>query len=133
VKRLGIGLAAILAISCSSSPANPTAPIDSRVTVALGENAVLATSGASLRFDAVIEDSRCPADAMCITAGRAGVRLAITATGGENAIELRSDPASDRIASAAGLQFEWVQLDPYPLLSRPTLPGDYRLTVRVVR
>jgi len=131
--RLVVGFAVLLATSCSGSPARPAGPIDTDITIALGQSAVIAPAGVTIRFDAVTEDSRCPADANCVWAGRAGAKLAVVIDASEQPFELHSDPEATRAQSVGDLRFEWIQLDPYPMVSRPTQPGDYRLTIRVVR
>jgi hypothetical protein len=133
IMRLVVGFAVLLATSCSGSPARPAGPIDTNVTIALGQRAVIAPTAASVRFDSIIEDSRCPADVYCVWAGRAGAKLAVVIDASEQPFELHSDPEATRAQSVGDLRFEWIQLDPYPMVSRPTQPGDYRLTIRVVR
>jgi hypothetical protein len=131
--RLVMGFAVLLATSCSGSPARPTGPIDTTVTIALGQRALVAAANAVVRFDSVMDDSRCPADANCVWAGRAGAKLALVIDASEQPFELHSDPEAARVQSVGDLRFEWIQLDPYPMVSRPTQPGDYRITIRVVR
>jgi hypothetical protein len=87
----------------------------------------------TLRFDAVSEDSRCPINAMCVTAGRAVVRLSVVAGGASAAVEIASDPATARAATAGSVRLEWQRLEPYPTAPPTTAPQDYRLTVRVAR
>jgi hypothetical protein len=47
-----------------------------------------------LRFESVTGDSRCPADAICITGGDAIVRLSATGDGGSLALELHTGDSS---------------------------------------
>ncbi|MBE3072302.1 MAG: hypothetical protein IMZ67_04945, partial [Acidobacteria bacterium] len=133
MKPIVVGFVALLSAACSGSPARPTISVDTRITVPIGQTVTIAATSASVRFESVLEDSRCPADANCVWQGQAAVRLTVVASARQVSIELRSDPAAARTASVNGLRFEWVQLDPYPFSSRPTQPGDYRLTIRVVR
>jgi len=48
------------------------------------------------------------------------------------ALKLRTEPSGSK-AAADGITVELVQLDPYPFASRPHQPGDYKLTLRLVR
>jgi hypothetical protein len=131
--RVSLGLIALLTASCASSPAGPTAHIDTTFSITLGESVLVAPGSATIRFDAVTEDSRCPTGAYCVWAGRAGARLGVIMNANERSIQLLSDPKASRAATVDDLRVEWGQLDPYPSLTSPTEPGDYRLTVRVIR
>ena len=127
-------LLVLAACGGTREPVGPAQPIDTTLTLAPGQATTVAGSGGlGIRFDAVTEDSRCPMDAMCVWAGRAGVRLTVTGTEAPAAVEIRSDPADARTASAGDVRIEWRELQPYPSASRPTQPADYRLTVRVTR
>lgn len=123
--------AALGATACGGSTTGPSSPIDTRVTVPLGQSVEVAGAGASLRFDAV-EDSRCPGDAMCITQGFALTRLTVVADGRERQVSLRTDPPASRTANVSGFTLELVQVDPYPFLSRPN-PPPAEATVRIRR
>lgn len=74
------------------APATPAAPSatpavladlggDATLTLRLGETASLGAAGASVSFDAVVEDSRCPASARCIWQGRVVVAGSVTVGG----------------------------------------------------
>ncbi len=116
-----------------TNPAGPTAHIDRTFSVALSESVLVVPGGATIRFDAITEDSRCPTGAYCVWAGRAGARLEVIMSASEQSILLLSYPDASRAATVDELRVEWEQLDPYPSLANPIQPGMYRLTVRVSR
>ena len=122
----------ILAAGCSS-PTRPMSPIDERVTIPVGETALVPSSQVSVRFAEVLEDSRCPADAMCVSPGRAVVELGVVVGARVGSVQLASEPADARGTSVDGVRFEFLLLAPYPWASRPTQPGEYVLTMHVVR
>ena len=93
-------------------------------------DAVRVAGGPGLRFARVVEDSRCPIDALCIQPGRATVRLAVIRPGDAEEIELstREGPAADTIA---GYEVRLVSLLPPPRAAVPTAPDSYRVTLLV--
>ena len=125
-----LGFALVLA-SCGTN-VGPTRPFDAQVTVPIGQTVTVAGGSVGVRFDAVPEDSRCPGDALCIWPGRAVVDLTLLLDGRAVALQLRTEPSGSK-AVADGITIELVQLDPYPFASLPHQPGDYRLTLRLVR
>lgn len=132
--RVTFRVAALLAVlaGCSSPPTAPS-PLDARLSVAYGQTASLGDPRITVRFDSVVEDSRCPADAMCVWEGRAVVRLVVSEEGKDTRVDLGSSPASARLATAGSVSVEWVQLEPYPYAGQPADPGAYKVTVHITR
>ena len=92
-----------------------------------------AVDGSILRLDAIVEDSRCPCEAICIWEGRAVLRLLtpvadtlLLSTG------FRGDTAviPDRV-SFNGRTVVLETVDPYPCNGVPETPEDYRITLAV--
>lgn len=133
MRRLVLGLVALAAVACGGSPTRPTDRVDTTVTIGLAQNVGIESAGTIVRFDTVAEDSRCPADANCVWQGRAVVILSVAVSRRSTSVQLASDPSTARVASVNDLRFEFLQLAPYPWLSRPTQPGEYVLTIHVVR
>ena len=112
----------------SSPSAAGAAPpgADQQVAMAPGEEMVLA-DGTRLRFVAVIEDSRCPMDAMCPTMGEAVVQFEVeTAAGQHERVDVSFEGEPVR-ASVHGYVIEVTEVQPYPMASQPAAPGDYRV------
>lgn len=87
-------------------------------------------SGPEVTFVEVIEDSRCPIDAVCIQAGRATVRLTVDHAGRRHELELstRDGAVAD---SVGGHEVRLVALLPPPRAAEPTAPDSYRVTLLV--
>lgn len=111
------------------SPVSP-GPLDHQLVLAPGQSASV-DPALRLRFVAVLGDSRCPGDALCITGGDAIVRIDITAAGITAERDLHT--GNMRPVTHHGVRVELVSLDPYPFASRPFDPSEYRATLRVVR
>ena len=131
--KLACALAcAIGAVACSSATA-PSGPLDRQVVIPAGQTASVADAGVSIRFDGVLGDSRCPADAICIQGGDAIVRLDVDGLGRRATHELHTGD-SRIVTRHEDLTIALVQLEPYPFGSRPPIkPDDYRVTLRLTR
>ena len=122
----------LAATACSSkSPATPSPPIDRQVIVAVESSVQVPEASATIAFERVVGDSRCPADALCILGGDAIVRIEVTTPGGRSAYELHT--GDGRPVTHEDLTIHLVQLDPYPFSAHPIDPKTYRATLRVVR
>lgn len=97
--------------------------------LALGDTARV-NGGPDVSFEAVVEDSRCPIDAVCIQAGRATVRLGIRHPDGAQAIELstREGAAADTVQ---GYGVRLVSLLPPPRAAAPTPSDSYRVALLI--
>lgn len=125
---IAVGLTACAA----DSPATPNGPIDALVVLAPGETADVAGTGILVRFQGVLGDSRCPADAFCIQGGDAIVRIHVLASGSAPSIyDLHTGDMKP--IRHCDVTFSLENLSPYPFSSRTIAPGDYRATLRVTR
>lgn len=115
-------------ITAYAEGTNDPVPVTSegRVTLAIGETQAL--SGVSITPVRVIEDSRCPMDAMCVWQGTARVEIKIEDGMGQSVmpIELSGEPVTSEIANI------WLEsVEPYPMASQPTEASAYRFSFRV--
>lgn len=117
--------------ACSDSPTGPTARLNSEFVLAPGELAVIEDATATLRFNRVTGDSRCPADAVCIQGGDAIVSITVKSTSGSRDHELHTGNMAP--VRHDELTVTLVQLVPYPFSSGPIQPNDYRATLLVTK
>ena len=132
--RLARLLVCVLSLSACGSELSPepTGPVDTAVILAPGIAADVEAAGVLLRFVAVTGDSRCPADAICIHAGDAIVRIDVRSDAGQPAsYDLHT--AGPRAVMYDDLRIELVALTPYPFTARPIDRRDYRATLRITR
>lgn len=86
-----------------------------------------------LRFDAVLEDSRCPGDVVCVWEGNARLRLLLgSAAPPSQPVELNT-ALEPRTASAPGYRVELERLEPQPRSSGPIAQRAYTAHLRVSR
>ncbi|MGE3961813.1 MAG: hypothetical protein AB7F65_09050 [Dehalococcoidia bacterium] len=98
------------------------------VVLGVGESFEL-PDGAELEFVELVQDSRCPADAMCIWQGEAVLQLALD---GQRFQVAFSSP-DDEVRVVDGWAIQVLDVQPYPLASQPHDPADTEVTVRVYR
>ena len=130
--RLAALFFCLLAVSaCDESPTGPTVSLDARFTLAPGETASVTGRGVRLRFEGVTGDSRCPADAICITGGDAIVKVVADGDSGSLTLDLHTGDSSRASVTYGSVKVTLVELTPYPFSSRTIAPGDYRATLVV--
>jgi hypothetical protein len=131
--RFAVLLLALGLTACTGDAAtSPSGPVDRRIVLAPGQTTLIPEAGIRLRFEGVFGDSRCPANALCVWAGDATVRLVVQLLGEAPAnydlhtIDLKSVRHRDVTVALE-------TLSPYPFDGRPIAPGDYRATLRITR
>ena len=102
------------------------------ISIPLGEEATL--HGTTVRFDKVVEDSRCPTSVDCVWAGQAIVRLTVSKEQGGSFVKevtIKADTAGREeallLAAAKGYKVYALALKPYP--ENPGEPLDYSVVV----
>ncbi|MEH3143337.1 MAG: hypothetical protein PGN37_24930 [Mycobacterium kyogaense] len=113
-----------------------TAAAEPVLVLAGGQQASVAGSAVTVRFDRVLEDSRCPALVDCVWAGQARIALVVESDGTPpQTVELSTYPASDATGPTARVGAHAVTLralDPYPQSPQDSIAlQDYRATVAI--
>lgn len=96
--------------ACARVASAPTDVGDQQVVLAAGESATVAVS--TVRVVA-LQDSRCPSDVVCITAGDVVMVLAFSGAGDARTDTLRL-VATPKTSTYGGLLFEPTTVIPYP-------------------
>jgi hypothetical protein len=125
---LAVSLAAILLAACSPAGSLPMGDN----TLAVGES--VNGEGVTVTFVSVLEDNRCPADAICVRSGEVRVLLRSTVGGNSQDHTLTlGDMAEGDVSSitVGGHTFTLTEVNPYPLASDPTDFADYTITLNV--
>src|SRR5688572_22930596 len=82
-----------------------------------------------LGFDAVVSDSRCPANAMCIWQGAATASFSFTKNGDTHHFNLSTitwKPEYTKDTIIAGYKIEFINLSPYPGTVADPIPDSQR-------
>jgi len=140
VRRLtSIGLALLLA--CADPGVNDPGPVlrispPDEVELAVGQSVDVSLAGGgsvdlTVTFEAVLSDSRCPSNVVCIWQGDASVRLRLAGDAtGDLVLHTPSTTMGPRTGVAGRFQVELLNLSPDPDTSRPR-PAAHRLTLRI--
>jgi hypothetical protein len=121
----------VAAVACSA-PTTPSAPIGAPFRIGVGQSVSVADAGFALGFDEVVEDSRCPADAICVWAGTARLKAWLRPSGGERReIELKTFPRQELAAFGFAIVVEG--LEPFPYSNVRIDPRGYVATLVVTR
>jgi hypothetical protein len=133
-KMLTFTLAMLAFALTACQPAAPGALPRGQAVLGLGESIASADGNLGVTFIEVAQDSRCPADAVCVTSG--SVRVLVQVTLGTESFQptltlgdlLAGDVASIQVANST---ITLVDVQPYPLASQLTDPRDYEITVNI--
>jgi hypothetical protein len=134
---------AALTLSCgdelvsSAVEVRPGQEVEWRVVE--GKDFVLLPENVVVAFRRVVEDSRCPADVVCVWEGRAQIRLEVVRPAGESYTSLLTIPGlvetpyRGGTVEIDGYAFRLLQLDPYPKFSERDRPRPYEALLGIER
>ena len=125
--RALISAGAIVAVLSSCAAVEPTIAAEPGVAFSLpvGKTAVINGSGTRIRFDAVRNDSRCPADVTCIWAGDAEVVVTISRNGSPDDTRILSFIPPKNETTSGELRIRLADLAPVPRQSDGNAPRAY--------
>ena len=102
----------IILAACGRFGAAPDVAPGQSIQLQVEQTAIVAGSTGRVQFVRAA-DSRCPLDAVCITAGAAVIDLLLSGSGPAQVVTLRLGE-KPMTATYGGLLFEATALDPYP-------------------
>ena len=101
------------------------------VAIAVGASVRVSKTDLVVHFDRVVNDSRCPSDVQCISAGDASVVVTAASDGAApRRYELHTDDGA-REAMHGSFRLTLISLKPVPSSTRPVPASAYVLTLRV--
>lgn len=131
-----VALTALAACSSTTGPdevdldgALVTGPVE--LELPYGQDVQVPGTVLHLTLTAVLEDSRCPVDVVCVWEGNAVVQVGIAAGMGPTFPLQMNTTLEPRSAVWNGVRMSLLSLTPAPRSDTPTDPADYRATVRV--
>jgi hypothetical protein len=121
----------LLATAGCDNPTAPSTPLNTEFTLARGDARRIEDTSIEVRFNGVANDSRCPADVLCVTGGDAHVQIRVVS--GLSARDYVLHTGDREPVTHDTFTIHLVELAPYPFSSRTIGQDDYRATLRVTR
>ena len=125
-----VALLACLALAGCGAASNPeakTIDLGAEITLAPGVAVAVKTTGMTVRFVAVTEDSRCARDTTCVWAGEVRALLEIHQSS-QAASRLELTEGSSTVAG--GCRVTLMRVEPQPTSTARIAPQDYRATLQ---
>jgi hypothetical protein len=102
--------------------------------IRFGEELTVKREDLKVKFDSLLEDSRCPSDVKCIWAGDANILISVKKARADAAkIELHTSGAFKRSGKYQRYVIKLVTLTPYPRSQDSRKPNDYVATLLVTK
>jgi hypothetical protein len=133
MRPLLVILCLVAVSACDENPVGPTVGVNEEFTLARGEVATVRDADLSVQFVSVTDDSRCPADAICIQGGDALVHIRVIDGGASSPYALHTGDSSRASVTHKQVRIALIELQPYPFSSRTIAPDEYRATLTVSR
>jgi len=109
-------------------PAPGTATVTSSVDVKLGVSGEATFKTLTLRFNQLVQDSRCPVDVKCIEAGAVNANVTLTSGTTTETLNMPSDEVPHQFA---GYMISIARVDP-PRMNHQEIPlGAYAITFHI--
>lgn len=105
---------------------------EQRQTVQINKQKKFSRSKLTVKFVALLEDSRCPQDVNCIHAGNARIRIEVTGSRGKETFEVNTT-LGPKGASFEGYAINLIELTPAPRTNVRINKNGYRATFSVTR
>ncbi len=115
----------------SSAPAK--ALIDKEFSLGIGQTANIEGEKLVIKFKAVLEDSRCPVNVVCVWAGNGKVEFEILDIDGQNKTVTLNTEEEPRVTTLKGHSLKLISLNPPRIDGVSISPGDYSVKLLVER
>jgi hypothetical protein len=128
-------LAALLLFACAASASRADVPFGAAFDLPRGESVAVGGGKVTVRFDAVLNDSRCPVNVQCVWAGNAQLRFVASVPGSaasELMLHTHGGAKYPREACVLDFKVQLVRFVPLPVHGEPRR-DETRIATLVVR
>jgi len=105
--------------------------LDKEFSLGLGQSAMTADGKLVIKFKAVLEDSRCPVNVVCVWAGNGKVEFEVIDIDGQTKSVALNTEEEPKAAAFKGHRLTLLALDPPRRDGVSIVPMDYVVTIRV--
>ncbi len=123
-------VAPLLLAACSSQPAGSSVSLGQEFSLAPGQSAAIVGEPLKMRFQEVVNDSRCPIGVTCIWEGEVSSLVEITYQGSTNGMVLTQPGSGQGKVEFQNYDIAF-EVQPYPEAGKPIKKQDYRLQLTV--
>jgi hypothetical protein len=128
-KYIFVIMALIWLIPASAGPTR--ASVDKEFSLGIGQSVSIDGEKLIVKFKAVLEDSRCPINALCAWAGNGKVEFEVLDIDGQNKTIILNTEDEPRLVSLKGHKLKLVSLNPPRIDGVSISPGDYLVALSV--
>jgi len=107
--------------------------IDKEFSLGIGQTANIEGEKLVIKFKAVLEDSRCPVNVVCVWAGNGKVEFEILDIDGQNKTVTLNTEEEPRVTTLKGHNLKLISLNPLRIDGVSISPGDYSVKLLVER
>lgn len=126
-------LLGLLLIFCLGALQSAEAQPRQQITLQVGKQAKLFNRDLTVQFVSVLDDSRCPRDVQCISAGNAKIRIKVRKDFGRwQTFDLNLN-GNNTVLNFRNYQIDFTNLTPYPGSNIRINRFQYRATLRITR
>ena len=124
----------LLLSGCAGGTDEIKARLDEEFSLRIGQTASIAGENLEIRFDEVVEDSRCPKNVTCIWAGRVSCIVQLTDSDSSYKMVLTESGLTDHYAKETYKEYQLAfRVEPYPEEAKKIPRDEYRLLLIVSR
>jgi len=121
----------LLLVGCTGT-GELKAGLDQEFTLSVGQSAQIEGEDLQIRFEEVIEDSRCATGATCIWEGRVSLAIEIKDNGSPYKMVLIQSGMNNQYASETYKAYQLTfKVNPYPELGKDIATDDYQLLLTI--
>jgi hypothetical protein len=126
-------LFSLLLIFCVGAFQSAAAAAAQQVTLQVGKQTTLFNRDLTVEFVSVLDDSRCPRDVKCISAGNAQIRIRVRkGLGRWQTFDLKLN-GNNSVINFRNYRIDFTDLTPYPRSNIRINRFGYRATLRITR
>ena len=116
-----------------ASAGSAKALIDKEFSLGIGQSASIEGEKLVIKFKAVLEDSRCPINVLCVWSGNGKVEFEVLDVDGQNKTIILNTEDEPRLAALKRHKLKLVSLNPPRIDGVSVSPGDYSVILCVER
>jgi hypothetical protein len=103
-------------------------------SLSLGQTAVIKSENLEVKFEKVLEDSRCATGVVCIWAGRVSCQAKFTQPDSSYQMVLTESGLTDQNTQETYQEYKLsFRVEPYPEAGKTISPGQYRLMLNITK